>query len=373
MREIPLILIGGGFSSIEIIDLIEDINKIDKNQFIKIIGILDDHKNISSIINGIKVIGKLSDIKKFKQEKFFVNIFDRNNRFIRPILIDKLNINLSNFFSIIHPHNLIGKKAKIGVGVSIYPGCTIFSNSKIGNFCNIMPNVSIASHCVIKENCFIGKDVFIGSGSKIKKNVYISNGTTVLENTLINDGNRIIPHSMINRNIKDQKMVVGGLPSRILFRENIIKLKTNKSSFVVRLAEDQDLQFLFNLYNKNILEKKFFSLKQVKFKEHKVWFESQIKEKMIFICLFNNNKIGYVRFDKIDNQNLSVSIAIQKKYQRKGYGKKMLTKVLQKEKISKYNVWAYIVSKNIASKKFFTNLNFKLIKKNKFMKKSYIR
>ena len=31
MREIPLILIGGGFSSIEIIDLIEDINKIDKN------------------------------------------------------------------------------------------------------------------------------------------------------------------------------------------------------------------------------------------------------------------------------------------------------------------------------------------------------
>ena len=370
MKEIPLILIGGGFSSIEIIDLIDDINKIDKKQFIKIIGILDDNKNINSTINRIKIIGKLSDVKKFKKEKFFVNIFDRNNRFIRPILIKKLNINLSNFFSIIHPHNLIGKKAKIGVGVSIYPGCTIFSNSKIGNFCNVMPNVSIASNSVIEENCFIGKDVFIGSGSRIKENVYISNSTTVLENTFINSGNRIIPHSIINKDINDQKMVIGGLPSTILFRENIIKLKTNKSTFMVRLAEDQDLQFLFNLYNKNILEKKFFSLKKVKFREHKIWFKNQIKEKMIFICSIQNSKIGYVRFDKINKKNLSVSIAIQKKYQRKGYGKKMLIRVLQKEKVSKYNVWAYIVSKNIASKKFFSNLNFKLIKKNKFMKKS---
>ena len=32
MKKISLILIGGGFSSIEIIDLIEDINKIEKKK-----------------------------------------------------------------------------------------------------------------------------------------------------------------------------------------------------------------------------------------------------------------------------------------------------------------------------------------------------
>ena len=221
MNETALILIGGGYSCVEIIDLIEDINKIKKHQFIKIIGILDDNKNINSKINGIKIIGKTKDVIKFKKEKFFVNIFNKNNRFIRPKLIKNLKINLSKFISIIHPFSLVGKRAKIGLGVSIYPGCNIFSNSKIGNFCNIMPNVSIASNTIIEENCFIGKDVLIGAGSKIKKNVYISNGTTVIENSLIEEGNRIIPHSMINKNIKEKKMIVGGVPAKILFKETI--------------------------------------------------------------------------------------------------------------------------------------------------------
>ena len=83
-------------------------------------------------------------------------------------LIKKLKVNSSRFISIIHPHNLI--ENEIGTGVSIYPGCTIFSNSRIGNFCNIMPNASVASNTVIENNCFIGKDVFMGSGSRAKEN-----------------------------------------------------------------------------------------------------------------------------------------------------------------------------------------------------------
>ena len=370
MKIISLILIGGGYSSIEIIDLIEDINNIEKKQFIKIIGILDDQKKINTSINGIKIIGKLKDIKKFKNEKFFVNIFDRNNRFIRPKLIKKLNISLFRFFSIIHPHNLLGKKAKIGFGVSIYPGCTIFSNSKIGNFCNVMPNVSVASNTVIEDNCFIGKDVFVGSQSRIKRNVYISNGTTILENTFINQGNRIIPHSMINRSIEKKEMIVGGTPAKILFKENIIKFRKNASKLKLRLAKNDDLHFLFKLYNKNVLEKKFFSLKQVNFKEHKLWFKNKIKENMIFIGVLGEDEIGYVRFDKVDNLSISVSIAIKKKYQRKGYGRNILNKALSKRKISKFKVLAYIVRKNLTSKRFFLSLGFKFIKNNQFLKKA---
>lgn len=368
MKEIPLILLGGGFSSIEIIDLIEDINKFDKEKFIKIIGILDDKKKINSKINGVKIIGKLSDAKKFKKENFFVNIFDRNNRFLRPNIIEKLNIKLERYFSIIHPHNLIGKNAKIGKGVSIYPGSTIFSNSKIGNFCNIMPNVSLASNSIIQDNCFIGKDVFIGSGSVVKKNVYISNSTTVLENVQINEGSRIIPHSMVNRNITKKNTVSGGVPSRTLFNEKIVKNDYKLSKFKTYLAKKSDLKFLFKLYNKNVLEKKFFSLKQVSFEEHKVWFTKKIREKMFFVSTDGHEKIGYVRFDKINKQNLSVSIAIQKKFQRKGYGKKMLNNVLRKKIIKRYNVWAYIVKNNTISKNFFKNLGFKFFKNNKFFK-----
>lgn len=220
MREIPLILIGGGFSCSEIIDLIRDINKIPKNRNIKILGILDDNKN-SKKINDVNVIGKISELKYFKKENFFLNIFDKDNRFIRFKIIKKLKNKLSNFISLIHPSCLIGDSTKIGYGVSIYPNSCVFSGSKIGNFTNIMPNCSIASKAVVDENCFIGKDVLVGSYAKIKKNSYISNGSTVLENTFINEGCRVIPNTIINTKIMKKKAVIGGTPSKILFNEKI--------------------------------------------------------------------------------------------------------------------------------------------------------
>ena len=137
----------------------------------------------------------------------------------------------------------------------------------------------------------------------------------------------------------------------------------------LRLAQNKDLKFIFNLYNQNILENNFFSKKKIQFNEHKNWFKKKIKEKRFFIC-FLRNKVGYVRFEKIDKNNLSVSIAVEKKYKRKGYGKKMLSKALNKKSISKFNVFAIIKSKNLISKKFFLNSGFKLVKKNQFMVKA---
>lgn len=154
------------------------------------------------------------------------------------------------------------------------------------------------------------------------------------------------------------------------FDENILSsTKTKKQKFSLRAPRNEDIHFLFNLYNQNVLEKKFFSLKKVSLKEHKTWFDNKIKDKMFYICLKDNRKLGYVRFDKIDAKNLSVSIAIKKEFQRKGYGKKMLSKILNKKELKKYNIWAYTLNKNITSKKFFLNLGFKFFKENQFVKK----
>ena len=74
-EKISLILIGGGFSS-EIIDLIEDVNKIEK-KYIEIVGILDDHKNRINYKWG-QNHRETQRRKTIKQKKFFINIFDRN-------------------------------------------------------------------------------------------------------------------------------------------------------------------------------------------------------------------------------------------------------------------------------------------------------
>ncbi len=137
----------------------------------------------------------------------------------------------------------------------------------------------------------------------------------------------------------------------------------------LRLAQNKDIKFIFNLYNQNVLERNFFSKKKIVFEDHENWFKKKIKEKKFFVCLLKG-KIGYVRFEKIDNKNLSVSIAVKKQYKRKGYGKSMLIKALNKKMISKFNVFAHIKNKNLVSKKFFLNSGFKLVSKNRYMIKA---
>ena len=71
MINSSLILIGAGNSTIEIIDFIHDLNQNHKKK-IKIVGILDDNKNLhNKKISGVKVIGSLNDIKKYKKHHFF--------------------------------------------------------------------------------------------------------------------------------------------------------------------------------------------------------------------------------------------------------------------------------------------------------------
>ncbi len=137
-------------------------------------------------------------------------------------------------------------------------------------------------------------------------------------------------------------------------------MKKNRSKINLKLAQIKDLKFTQQLYNQNVLEKNFFSPKKVNIKEHTIWFKKKIKEKMFYIGLLKN-RVGYIRFDKINEKNLSVSIAIARKYKRKGYGKKILLKALSKEKISKFNVLAKIKKKNLISKKFFLNSGFKFL------------
>jgi len=152
-----------------------------------------------------------------------------------------------------------------------------------------------------------------------------------------------------------------------LFEKNNEKNQTiKKSKLIFRLADTRDLYFVYNLYNYNVKQKIGFSPIQVKFNYHDLWFRNKIKEKMFFIFSIQE-KIGYLRFDKLDNKNLSISIAIKKNYQKKGYGKEILSKILNQKKFSQKNIWAYVKKNNINSQIFFQKVGFRISSK-KFMK-----
>ena len=148
-----------------------------------------------------------------------------------------------------------------------------------------------------------------------------------------------------------------------------VNLITKKKPLKIRLANNKDIKFTLDLHNKNVEKKKFFSKKKVLLKNHKEWFKKNKKTGMFFIGL-SRYRIGYVRYDYLKKNNLSVSIAIKEKYERKGFGKIMLTKSLKKNNIKKFNIFAFIKNDNLSSKKFFLSVGFIKFKKNVYMMKA---
>lgn len=215
-----LILIGGGNSCIEVIDLINDINQINLNNKINIVGILDDNIKIKNKkINDIKVLGKIDSIKKFLKYNFFLNIHSYKNRYVRSTIIKKIKSLKKKFINIIHPSSMIGKNASIGIGNCIYNNCNIFSGASIEDFNIFMPNTSIASKSFIKTNNFIGKNVSLGANVKINNNCSIQTNCSILENVILAEGIRSMPNSLIASSFNKKDILIGGYPAKYIVNE----------------------------------------------------------------------------------------------------------------------------------------------------------
>ena len=221
-KLIKLLILGGGTSCIETIDLINEINRFNKNK-IKIIGILDDDNKIQKKkINGHLVLGKINTYKKYRDCNFFMNIFSYKNRFTRHKLISSFGKSRKKFINLIHPHSLISNNATLGFGNIIYNNCNIFAKSKIGNFNILYPNVSIAPNSEIKDNIFLAKNVALGLKTKIHNSCSIQINTAILENVKLSNGIRTMPNSIITETFTQKNIIIGGYPARFITYEKKI-------------------------------------------------------------------------------------------------------------------------------------------------------
>ena len=223
MSDKSLIIVGAGDSTIEILDIINDINKIKKEK-IKVKGILDDNKSIQKKrVNNVRVIGLIKDYYKFKNNYFFLSILSYKNRFKREKIIKDLLRIKSKLINIVHPSAIIGNKCRLGKGCLIYNNANIYSETEIGDFSTVSQNVSVAPKAKIERNCFLSHGVIISAGSLIKKNSYIGYKSSVIEDINLSEGCRVMPYSMVNKNIDKKNSIVFGTPAKIIGFENNFK------------------------------------------------------------------------------------------------------------------------------------------------------
>tara|TARA_B100001741_G_scaffold275739_1_gene246187 strand:- start:14 stop:448 length:435 start_codon:yes stop_codon:yes gene_type:complete len=128
----------------------------------------------------------------------------------------------------------------------------------------------------------------------------------------------------------------------------MLKLKNFKYNY--------DKKFLFKIREQLYIRRNFFNSKKNSYIDHLKWINKNYKKNIIFIILLKNKKIGYLRYQNKKNYYL-ISIAIQKKHQKKGFSKQALLKSenFLKNKIIKSKV----LIRNKNSLNFFKSCNYK--------------
>ena len=96
---------------------------------------LDDNESIKTCM-GLKIIGRITDAFKYKDEAdFFIAIGDNNTR-------EKIQRQLEDaglpVVSLIHPNAVIGTEVEIGIGTVVMAGVVVNSSSKIGKVASLI-------------------------------------------------------------------------------------------------------------------------------------------------------------------------------------------------------------------------------------------
>lgn len=137
---------------------------------------IDDNENVKECA-GFPVIGKVSDATNMKDDK----IVAIGNAEIRQ----KIQNQLSNLVTLIHPSAVVSRRVKIGEGTVIMAGAVINSDVVIGKGCIINTGASVDHDCKLEDfvhvsvgahvagTVAIGRKTWIGAGATISNNVSI--------------------------------------------------------------------------------------------------------------------------------------------------------------------------------------------------------
>ena len=137
---------------------------------------LDDNENVKECA-GFPVIGKVSDAVTMEDDK----IVAIGNAEIR----EKIQSQLSNLVTLIHPSAVVSRRVEIGKGTVVMAGAVINSDVIIGKGCIINTGASVDHDCKLEDfvhvsvgahvagTVAIGRKTWIGAGATISNNVSI--------------------------------------------------------------------------------------------------------------------------------------------------------------------------------------------------------
>lgn len=211
-----VIIFGIGGTSVDILDVINDINREGSEEEFECIGFLDDEEsNIGKMINNVKVLGLLNLAKDFK-EAFFINGIGSPESFLnKEEIIKKSEVSIDRFVALIHPTASVSKTAVIGNGSIIFQNVVISANVQIGNHVVVLPSSIISHNDTIGDYTCVATGVCISGKVNVGESCYLGANCTLKEDIVIGDHSLVGMGSVVLSDVSINSVFVGN-PAKFL-------------------------------------------------------------------------------------------------------------------------------------------------------------
>jgi len=143
-----------------------------------------------SIVDGVPVIGKTSDLVSFYPEYKLLLVTIGNNALRERLYKGAAAIGYS-FPNIIHASAYISPHAHIGTGCVILNNAVVQNNAKCGDGCILNPGVELHHDSTIGSYCLIYTNSVIRSLTNVGNRVWIGSSATISTSASVSDDGRV--------------------------------------------------------------------------------------------------------------------------------------------------------------------------------------
>lgn len=150
----------------------------------RVLGFLDDGKQVGEAFFGAKILGKTADAENFENCEFIIGIGSNDVR-------KRLSAAKLKFYTAIHPSAVLAESVGIGEGTAVMPGAVINPDAEIGKHVIVNSGAVIEHDCIVDDFAHIspgavvcgtvniGESVWVGGGSIVKNNIKICKNTII--------------------------------------------------------------------------------------------------------------------------------------------------------------------------------------------------
>ncbi|HUU09803.1 MAG TPA: acetyltransferase [Phycisphaerae bacterium] len=212
----PLIILGVGGNSIDVLDAINEINARGRTPAYACIGFLDDDERLwGTSVHGVPVSGPLESAAEHTDAGFVLAVGSPSNFWRREAVAARVGLAAERYETIVHPTASVSRMSRLGPGTIVLQNATVASNVEVGRHVMILPNSVLSHDVVVGDFTCLAGGVCVSGRVSIGRSCYLGTNCSVIDGVAVGDGCLIGMGSVILADVPAGSVYVG-VPGRFL-------------------------------------------------------------------------------------------------------------------------------------------------------------